>query len=350
VARTGEQEDGDRMRVDQLDPRDDAAFDEWFAVVEAADALARPGEPGSLRQEEQQLSLDALRPGSDSCHVLLAAHEGDRCLGAARLELPQRDNLHTCEVELVVHPDARRRGVARALCGQVERVAREHGRTAVAAYADEPPGSEGCSAGRLAALALGWEVVQVEVRRDIDLPLDPALVASVSQQCAPYAGDYGIRTWIDRCPDDLVDDRAELSRSMSTDVPLDRLDWREEVWDAARVRRGEELVKAMDRTVVNAGAVHVPTGRMVAYTQLAVPRARPERAYQWDTIVLSAHRGRRLATLAKLSALRELAALSPGTRFVSTWNAKENVAMIRVNDALGARLNGGIATVQKVLG
>ncbi len=338
------------MRVDHVDPTDDPTFGDWFAVLEAADAFARPGEPGFLRAEEQRVSIDSLRPGADTCHVLLAAHEDDRCVGAARVELPQRDNLHTCEVELVVHPGARRRGVGRALCAQVERVARDQGRTAAAAYADEPPGTEGRSAGRLAAVALGWEVCQVEARRDISVPLDPGLASTLEAQCLPYAVDYAIRTWVDRCPEDLVDDRAELSRSMSTDVPLDGLDWREEVWDAARVRRGEELAGAMDRTVVNAGAVHLPTARMVAYTQMAVPRPRPERAYQWDTIVLTAHRGHRLATLAKLAALRELADRSPGTRFVSTWNAQENAAMIRVNDALGARVNGGIATVQKVLG
>ena len=338
------------MRIETVDPRDDSSFREWFEVVEVDEAFARPGEPGVLHHEEQRASVDALRPEADFRHVLLAAHDDGRCVGAARVELPQRDNLHTCEVELVVHPGARRRGVGRALCGQVEQVAREQGRTAAACYADEPPGSEGRSAGRLAALALGWEVAQVEARRDIDVPIEPDRASSLEASCLPYAVDYGIRTWVDRCPDDLVDDRAELSRTISTDVPLDGLDWREEAWDAARVRRGEDRAAAMDRTLVNAGAVHLPTGRMVAYTQLAVPRSRPERAYQWDTVVTAQHRGRRLGTLVKLAALRQLSDRSPGTRFVSTWNAQENTPMIRVNDALGARVNGGLATVQKVLG
>ncbi len=47
----------------------------------------------------------------------------------------------------------------------------------------------------------------------------------------------------------------------------------------------------------------------------------PERAYQWETLVLGEHRGRRLGTLVKLACLREIAAGSPARRYVSTWTA-----------------------------
>ena len=337
------------MDVEPVDPRDHGAFADWFAVLEAAELFDRPGEHDSLLGEEHRTVLDGAGPDPDTRYVLLATRQEGAFVGIARLALPQRDNRHMVELDLAVHPAARRRGLGRALLGEVEQRAREQGRTTVAGFSDEPPGTEGRSAGRLACLRLGYEVVQEEVRRDLDLPLDAERVADLERTCLPYARDYELRTWVDRCPDDLVDDRAELSRVMSTDVPLDRLDWHEEVWDAARVRRQESLAQDMDRTVVNAGAVHVPTGRLVAYTQQAFPRSRPERAFQWDTLVRSEHRGRRLGTLLKLASLAELGRLSPATRYVSTWNAQENTSMIAVNDALGARTNGRIGTLQKVL-
>jgi hypothetical protein len=34
---------------------------------------------------------------------------------------------------------------------------------------------------------------------------------------------------------------------------------------------------------------------------------------------------------------------------ISTWNARENAPMIAVNDLLGARVNGGLAILQRVL-
>jgi hypothetical protein len=105
----------------------------------------------------------------------------------------------------------------------------------------------------------------------------------------------------------------------------------------------------MDRTYVGAGAVHRPTGRMIAFTTMGVPRSERSRAYQWETIVAREHRGHRLGMLIKLAAMQELAASSPPPAFISTWNAQENAPMIRVNDALGARTNGRLLILQRVI-
>jgi len=337
------------ITVDLVDPLDEQALARWSAVTRAAEEHDRPGEPGELLHEQRQLALDGSGPDPDTAVLLLAAAVDGDVVGAARLELPMRDNRHLCELVLCVEPSARGRGVARALQAQVERHARERGRTTLLGFADEPPGQEGRSGNRAAAQALGYAVAQQEVRRDIDLPLPAARVSEHERACRTYAHDYGVRVWQDACPDDLVDDLAELMRQMSIDVPKDEMDWREEVWDRARVRRNEDLARAMDRTWVGAGAVHAPTGRMVAFTVMGVPRSRPERAYQWETLVSADHRGHRLGTLVKLAGLQELTARSPRTGFISTWNAQENGPMIAVNDALGARVNGRLAVLQKVL-
>ena len=338
-----------QLQVIPVDPSDEQAFAEWFAVAEASERHDRPDEPGWLLHEQRSMSLDGTRPDADTVRLLLGAQEGGRLVGAARIELPQRDNRHLAELDLTVHPSARRRGVARALQDELERLAREHGRTTMLSCADEPPGQEGRSGNRAAALALGYAVVQQEIRRDVDLPLPASRVDELERACRPHAAGYAVHVWQDACPDELVDDLAELMRQMSTDVPKDEMDWREEVWDRARVRRNEDLSRAMDRSWVGAGAVHEPTGRMVAFTVMGVPRSRPERAYQWETLVSADHRGHRLGTLVKLAGLQELALRSPRTRFITTWNAQENTPMIAVNDLLGARVHGRLAIVQKVL-
>lgn len=332
------------VEVVELDPRDDAAFAQWFAVVQAVEQWERPADPSWLLHEQRQLSLS----DEDTRKQLLVARDGGVTVGAARLELPQKDNHHLGEVLLMVHPDARRRGAGRALDDELVRRVRAEGRSTVLAIADEPPDRD--LGNRAAGLALGYSVAQTEVRRDIDLPLDPALVDDLQRACAPYAVDYDLVTWWDRCPDELLEDCAALNQAMSTDVPKDQMDWREEVWDGARLRRNEADVAAMDRTYVGAGAVHRASGRMVAFTTMGLPRSLPERAYQWETLVLREHRGHRLGMLVKLTALHELAAEQPAAQYISTWNAQENGPMIAVNAALGARTNGGIVALQKVLG
>ena len=71
---------------------------------------------------------EAIEAGS---RVLLAAFLGERLAGAVQLDLATKANaLHRAElIKLMVHRQARRRGVGRALMNEVERVASEPGRS-----------------------------------------------------------------------------------------------------------------------------------------------------------------------------------------------------------------------------
>jgi hypothetical protein len=93
-----------QLQVLEVDPRDEQAFAAWFAVYDAAQKHDRPDEPAWLLHEQRSMSLDGVGPDPDTACVLLGAHDGDRLVGAARLELPQRDNLHLCEFELASDP------------------------------------------------------------------------------------------------------------------------------------------------------------------------------------------------------------------------------------------------------
>lgn len=339
------------MLIEQVDAHDEAVFVEWFGVMRAAELATRPGEPGILLHEELALAREGQAADPDNRWLLLLARDGDRrAVGAAKLSLPMRDNVHLAELELAVHPDARRRGVGRSLAVEVEQQLREQDRTTVMAYVDEPPAEQGCSAGREFAAATGYALAQTEVCRDLDLPIDPIRAAELERSCAPYARGFEIRTWRDGCPDDLIEDRALLEQRMSTDVPLGEIDLHEQKWDGDRYRRVEQRNAGMGRMFFSAGAVHRASGRLVAVTDMGVPRSEPERGYQWVTIVLEEHRGHRLGTLVKLAALQALAAGSPHTMDIRTWNAEENTPMIAVNEALGARTNGLAPCFQKVLG
>jgi hypothetical protein len=136
---------------------------------------------------------------------------------------------------------------------------------------------------------------------------------------------------------------------MSTDVPLAALDLEEDPWDAARIRDDERTYADSGRGYVVCAAEHVPTGRLVAYTEITYPLAAPEIAYQDDTLVLREHRGHRLGMLVKTANLRELDRLRPATRRIHTWNAEENAHMLAINVALGFRPSGVLALWQRRL-
>jgi hypothetical protein len=88
---------------------------------------------------------------------------------------------------------------------------------------------------------------------------------------------------------------------------------------------------------------------MAVLSELTVSRERPETAYQWDTLVMRAHRGHRLGALMKIATMRELEAGHYATTTIMTSNSSLNTAMIALNEQLGAYRAGGIVTWRKVL-
>lgn len=195
---------------------------------------------------------------------------------------------------------------------------------------------DAASAGPRFAAAVGAREALVDVRRVLDLDrVDPALHGRLRTEAEPHAVGYQLVSWRWPTPDALVDEVAHCMARMSVDAPWDDLAWEPEVWDAARVRAAEERAAAEGRVVLVTAAVHAASGRIAAYTELAVAPEQPTEGHQWNTIVLGEHRGHRLGLLTKLANHDRLPAASPATRRLHTYNAASNQHMVAVNDALG---------------
>ena len=282
--------------------------------------------------------------------------EDDRVVALAKAYLPVRDNTHLVELELGTAPGYRGRGHARALLDRVLEMARTEGRDTVVggtvvrldpeavwalherAVADPGVSTRGLPGpGTSFAAAAGAVVVQTELRSQVRLPVEEAVLAAVEAEVGSHADGYTTRSWTGCPPDELLEDRAVLASRMSTDPPLGDMDWRPEVWDAARVRDTYADWEARGLTIVGAGAVHEATGRMVAFSEIGRDRRLPRIAYQFDTIVVPEHRGRRLGIVVKAANLRAVEAAMPDVERVQTWNALENGPMLRVNRAMGFR-------------
>lgn len=331
------------LAVEAVDPLDRAAFDEWYAVIDASCRRLWPDRPG---WQPDELRGPAVDPDGAERVVLLGARDDGRMVGAALVELPQHDNLHLGRVDVEVDPDHLRRGAGRALLAASERVAAEDGRHVVYGWDERRIGSDGSGAASFAEAA-GYAMVLEELRRELSVPIDATRAAELAT-AAPRAARYEIVTF-SSWPEQWLGDRAELGRHMSTDPPFGGLAFGEERWGPARVRQHERRIEAMGRQVTVAAAVERASGRAVAFSDLTVSRSSPEFAYQWDTLVLAAHRGHRLGLSVKLANLARLAEISPLTTRVVTWNATANQAMIAVNETLGARVASVRRTWQKRL-
>lgn len=317
---------------------DDHLFGAWCAVWAASERADRPDEPARAVSEHVALGRQLLSPGGSRDGTHRAAVVGGTVVGALRLLLPLRDNPTLAVLDLAVAPDARRRGTGTRLLHEGVRLARAHGRTELITEVDEP-GTD--AAGRRFAERHGWACDLVETRRDLRLPVDEGRLSAVEDDARRASGAYRLVTWRDRTPDELLADRALLERRMTTDAPHGDLPVEEEDWDGDRVREYERMNAERGRTVLSAGAVR--GGRLVAFTDLHVPQANPERAHQGGTLVLREHRGHRLGSLVKAAVLRQVAADFPAVRTVTTFNADSNVPMVAVNEALGFAPAGALS-------
>ncbi len=317
------------MRLVESTPEDDL-FAAWCGVWTAASLAARPHDPPRPDSDHVALARQLLTAGTARDGTHRAAVDGDRVVGALRTILPVRDNTSVAILDIAVHPAARRRGTGTALLAEGVRLAAEAGRTRLLVEVDEP---DDAAPGRAFLTRHGFACDLQETRRDLVLPPDLDRLAALEEEARAASRGYALRTWTDRTPDELLDDRALLEERMSTDVPHGDLAVEPERWDGARIREYEALHRERGRTVLSAGAVR--DGRLVAFTDLQIPLADPRRAAQGATLVLREHRGHRLGTLVKAAVLREVLATRPQVERISTYNADTNAPMVAVNEALG---------------
>lgn len=318
---------------------DDDLFPAWCEVWAATQRDERPDETPRPASEHIALGRQLLAPGGSRDGTHRAAVVDGRVVGALRLLFPTRDNLTVAILDLAVHPEHRRRGIGGTLLAEGLRLAAAAGRTELITEVDEPgPGAPG----RAFALRHGWACDLVETRRDLDLPPDEQALSDLEAAARRASAGYELVTWRDRTPGELLDDRALLEQRMTTDAPHGDLPVEEERWDGARIREYEASHVARGRTVLSAGAVK--DGRLVAFTDLQVQLAAPERASQAGTLVLREHRGHRLGALVKAAVLRDVAATLPEVRRISTYNSDSNRPMVAVNEALGFRPAGQLSS------
>ncbi|MEO7269638.1 MAG: GNAT family N-acetyltransferase [Knoellia sp.] len=313
------------VRVTTLDP-DQAELAEAWNEASIFSTSATMGEDNDARSIASHRAREE-SPNWD--HTYLAAiDDHDRVVASAALAMPQRDNLQLALFRIDVTPDHRRRGIGTTMLEHLTRQAREAGRISLAAETAYP--QNGTDPGEGFARRHGFDLAQTNHRNDLD-------VTAYSFEKPLETQGYAIETSTDDTLDEWLEDRAILQQRMSTDAPIGELDFEEEAWDAERLKGEREAARKSERSVIESVARHLGTDTLVAFSQVQVPIAEPELAYQQDTLVLREHRGHGLGAALKAANMLALRTEFPQTRTVRTWNAVENGPMIAVNEALGYR-------------
>ncbi|MGH3966331.1 MAG: GNAT family N-acetyltransferase [Pseudonocardiaceae bacterium] len=317
-----------------VEPSDEAAIRQWYELRCAVVGADRPADPPPCWVHE----LGSFRhPWPGEIATAWLARDGGSVVGGCVLYLPVLDNLHNALGDILVVPQHRRGGIGRALLDHLRAEATGQGRIRLAGSVDQPLDTAAADPGGRFAAASGAVLALVETWRRLDVgSVDPAVLAGLDAQARVKSQGYSLVQWVGGTPQQWLDDIAYLTGRMSTDAPMDDLNWEAEVYDAARMRARDARNLACGLHMITTAAVD-GTGQLVAFTQIVGDATSRWYADQCDTIVAPEHRGHRLGTLIKVANLNYACAQRPELRVIDTCNADSNPYMVRINEAMGFR-------------
>jgi GNAT superfamily N-acetyltransferase len=264
-------------------------------------------------------------------------YEGDAVVASGFFAMPMLENRHICNVHTTVALDARGRGIGTAMARFLIGEGRKEGRSVAQAHVYGP--LEGSSPGEALATKLGAKAALGSIRRQLRLAdVERAeLESRTDELLAGPAASYELVGWQDHCPDQFADRAAQIVPLVMSDSPRGDLDLEVEVWDATRYREYEGMIAARSRHQLVTAAIDRTNGRLVAMTDLNVPKSDHRVVAQLGTAVERDHRGHRLGLLVKTANLLSLMDRFPDAESIQTYNAAANEHMIAVNSELGFR-------------
>lgn len=253
-----------------------------------------------------------------------------RVVGAAELSMDFiESNRELAGVELWVRRDARRQGLGVELLEPVAAAAEREGRTMLNAGAPTGTG------GTLFLEALGAERKIVERKSRLVLAdLDRVLLERWVQRAAERAGGYSLLAWDGAVPEEYLERFVALTMVMNT-APRDDLEMQDWVHTPQRHRELEERAARQGHSWWTLVARHDATDHLAGYTELFFVPHQPELAWQEATAVDPVHRDRGLGRWLKAVNCLRLMDERPEVRYVDTWNAFTNAAMLAINNAMG---------------
>jgi GNAT superfamily N-acetyltransferase len=229
-------------------------------------------------------------------------------------------------VEVLVHPGARRRGLARELLATAARRSYHEGFSSIGVeVVGGTPAVEFFE-------SLGFVREYTETRSVLRLSTVDWL--ALGEMARGISAGYRVEFYPGGPPDELIEPYAKAKAEVRDLADTD-LDLRPSSYDPQRLRDSLDCLHRRGMKPYIVLAIHEKTGAVAGLTEVVVPAQHPTRADQYDTIVAEDHRGYGIDRAIKARMLFELRSAEPKLAEVQTWNALANEPMLKVNAELG---------------
>ena len=252
------------------------------------------------------------------------AFDGGLALAIGHLELTfDPANAVLAVVEITPADDE----VSVTMLAEMLRLARADGRNSVIAWGDCTDAAQAFWTG------LGAELGSTEQESRLDTAaVDPELM---QRWIAAAPCDMELAHWVRRCPGEWIDTLVSTVNAMN-DAPTDDLDIADTIVDAEMMRA--EIEARAARGLEYQGVLAVTAeGDAAGATEVFVNRHRPAASWQWNTVVMPAHRGRGIGRWMKAAMWQRLRATEPEVTALQTGNAASNAHMLAINTEMGFR-------------
>jgi len=319
--------------VREWDPRSapSAEIDTMVHALNALLATDLPDDP-PWKADSFREYLTVTMPGERRINWVAEEHAGDAAKGGYRGEhLLGAANVllfdQMAVLEVLVHPDSRRLGVGQGLL-----------RAAVARANAEGYATLGVEAiGGTPAVkfyeAMGFECAYMETRSVLELSTVDWLL--LGEMAAGVSAGYRIEYFPGGPPEELYESYAAAKYLAQSAVDPKDLDLRPSSHNANRLRASLRTLHMRGMKPYIVLGIHESSGEVVGLTEVVVAAQHPDRADQYDTVVVPEHRGYGLGRALKARMLFELRSAVPKLKSVQTWNSFDAEGMLKVNSELG---------------
>ena len=215
------------------------------------------GRPWQTFQSYDEMAIALRHPSPGQRSDAVGIFDGDRMVGGGIAWLSLDDNVDKAFVFPCVEPELRRRGIGGELLEALVEHVRGLGRTEVmsgTSYRFEE--REDSPLLRFAA-AHGFAPANLEVVRQLTLPVADALLDEIDAEVAAHADGYEVLSFVDDLPDELLESYCYLVNQLALDAPTGDLDFEEETftprpsgtrWHATRRSAGPCCAASRSRT------------------------------------------------------------------------------------------------------
>lgn len=223
-----------------------------------------------------------------------------------------------------VAPDRRRRGIGSALLAESLEIVRAAGQAKLLLRVVGGDDSEGF------AQARGGRVIERETLSGLDLStIDRGAFDLWAAPTTTGAG-YTLIRWSDHCPEELAESFCDAMTAMadapgdvsSTPLTVEKLREKEQALVRFGIHRHFQAALAAD-------------GQIAGFTNVVTLEKQPGPVEIWNTGVVRAHRGHRLAQRLKAAATLWILDAYPQSTWIFTHNHVANAPMLAVNRRLG---------------